>query len=145
MRIGFIGTGNMASAIMGGILSHNLAKPEEIYGADVFAPSREKVEKQFGIHTTDNNLEVVKNTDIVFLSVKPPYYQEVITQIASEICDEQIVITIAPGKTLSWLADQFGKQVKIVRLMPNTPAMVGTGMTATCPNEYITEKKRTPF
>ncbi|SFQ15712.1 pyrroline-5-carboxylate reductase [Lachnospiraceae bacterium XBB1006] len=142
MRIGFIGTGNMASAIMGGILSHGLAKPEEVYGADVFAPSREKVEKQFGIHTTDDNLEVVANTDIVFLSVKPQYYQDVIAQIAGEIRDEQIVITIAPGKTLSWLADQFGKKVKIVRLMPNTPAMVGAGMTAACPNEHITEEEK---
>ncbi len=51
------------------------------------------------------------------------------------------MITIAPGKTLSWLAEQFGKQVKIVRTMPNTPAMVGEGMTAACPNEYLTEEE----
>ncbi|MBE5906602.1 MAG: pyrroline-5-carboxylate reductase [Lachnospiraceae bacterium] len=142
MKIGFIGTGNMASAIMGGILSHGLSKPDEVYGADVFAPSREKVEKQFGIHTTENNLEVVKQTDVLFLSVKPQYYQEVIKQIASEIRNDQIVITIAPGKTLAWLREQFGKDVKIVRLMPNTPAMVGAGMTAATPNEFVTEEEK---
>ena len=142
MRIGFIGTGNMASAIMGGILSHGLAKPEEVIGADVFAPSREKVKKQFGIQTTDNNLEVVEKSDVVFLSVKPQFYQEVIGQIAGKVREEQIIITIAPGKTLSWLAEQFGKKVKIVRLMPNTPAMVGAGMTAATPNEYITEEEK---
>ena len=53
--------------------------------------------------------------------------------------DKQIIITIAPGKTLAWLAEQFGKDVKIVRTMPNTPAMVGEGMTAVCPNEHLTE------
>lgn len=51
------------------------------------------------------------------------------------------MITIAPGKTLSWLAEQFGKDVKIVRCMPNTPAMVGEGMTAACPNEHMTEEE----
>lgn len=142
MRIGFIGTGNMASAIMGGIISHGLAKADEVMGADVFAQSREKVEKQFGIKTTEDNLEVVRKSDIVFLSVKPQFYQEVISQIAGEVRDEQIIITIAPGKTLSWLSDQFGKKVKIVRLMPNTPAMVGAGMTAATPNEFITEEEK---
>ena len=66
---------------------------------------------------------------------------DVIAGIKDEVTDDQIVITIAPGKTLSWLADQFGRAVKIVRTMPNTPAMVGEGMTAACPNEHMTEEE----
>lgn len=54
--------------------------------------------------------------------------------------EDKIIITIAPGKTLSWLSEQFGKAVKIVRTMPNTPAMVGEGMTAACPNEHMTQE-----
>ena len=61
--------------------------------------------------------------------------------IRDRIKDNQIIITIAPGKTLSWLEEQFGKQVKIVRTMPNTPAMVGEGMTAACPNPYLNEEE----
>ena len=62
-------------------------------------------------------------------------------RLKGDIKDEQIIITIAPGKTLAWLAEKFGKDVKIVRTMPNTPAMVGAGMTAACPNEHITEEE----
>ena len=139
MKLGFIGTGNMASAIMGGVINNKVIPADEIIGADLFAPGRERVKKQFGIHVTDNNKEVAQNAEVIILSVKPQFYADVIQEIKDEIKDSQIIITIAPGKTLSWLEEQFGKQVKIVRTMPNTPAMVGEGMTAACPNPYLSE------
>ena len=130
MKLGFIGTGNMASAIMGGIIKNQIIPAEEIIGADLFAPGREKAKAQFGIHVTDSNKEVVEKADVIVLSVKPQFYADVIREIRDVIRAEQIVITIAPGKTLAWLTEQFGKDVKLVRTMPNTPAMVGEGMTA---------------
>ena len=141
MKLGFIGTGNMASAIMGGIISNNVVPADEIIGADLFAPGRERVQKQFGIHVTDSNIEVAQKAEVIILSVKPQFYADVIKEIAGEIKDSQIIITIAPGKTLAWLEEQFGKQVKIVRTMPNTPAMVGAGMTAASPNAYLSEEE----
>lgn len=141
MKLGFIGTGNMASAIMGGIIGKNIIPAEEIIGADLFAPGRERVKVQFGINVTDSNKEVVDNAEVIILSVKPQFYEDVINQIKGDIKENQIVITIAPGKTLAWLAEKFGKDVKIVRTMPNTPAMVGEGMTAMCPNEHLTEEE----
>lgn len=140
MKLGFIGTGNMASAIMGGVIGKGLFKPDEIIGADLFAPGRERAKEQYGIHVTADNKEVVKNAEVIILSVKPQFYADVIAGIRDDVTDDQIIITIAPGKTLSWLAEQFGKAVKIVRTMPNTPAMVGEGMTAACPNEHMTEE-----
>lgn len=140
MKLGFIGTGNMASAIMGGVIKNQIVAPEEIIGADLFAPGRERVQKQFGINVTASNKEVVEQAEVIILSVKPQFYANVISEIKDDIKDEQIIITIAPGKTLSWLSEQFGKAVKIVRTMPNTPAMVGEGMTAACPNEHMTEE-----
>ena len=95
----------------------------------------------FGINVTDSNKEVVDNAEVIILSVKPQFYEDVINQIKGDIKENQIVITIAPGKTLAWLAEKFGKDVKIVRTMPNTPAMVGEGMTAMCPNEHLTEEE----
>ena len=142
MKLGFIGTGNMASAIMGGIIRNEVIPAEEIIGADLFAPGRERVKSQFGIHVTDSNKEVAQKAEVIILSVKPQFYADVIQDIKDEIKDNQIIITIAPGKTLSWLEEQFGKQVKIVRTMPNTPAMVGEGMTAACPNAYVTEDEK---
>ena len=141
MKLGFIGTGNMASAIMGGIIKKAIIPAEEIIGADLFAPGRERVQKQFGIHVTDSNKEVVEKAEVIILSVKPQFYESVINEIKDDIKKDQIVITIAPGKTLAWLSEKFGKVVKLVRTMPNTPAMVGEGMTAACPNEHMTEEE----
>lgn len=140
MKLGFIGTGNMASAIMGGVIKNEIFAANEIIGADVFATGREKVKEQFGINVTADNKEVIEKSEVIILSVKPQFYASVINEIKDDIKEDQIVITIAPGKTLEWLAEQFGKDVKIVRTMPNTPAMVGEGMTAACPNEHITEE-----
>lgn len=139
MKLGFIGTGNMASAIMGGIIKNKIMPAEEIIGADLYAPGRDRVKEQFGICVTGDNKEVVEQADVIVLSVKPQFYEEVITEIRDMVRKDQIIITIAPGKTLAWLAERFGKKVKIVRTMPNTPALVGEGMTAMCPNEYMTE------
>ncbi len=139
MKLGFIGTGNMASAIMGGIIKNNVIPAEEIIGADLFAPGRERAQKEYGINVTADNKEVAQKAETIILSVKPQFYESVIADIKDVVTDKQIIITIAPGKTLAWLAEQFGKDVKIVRTMPNTPAMVGEGMTAVCPNEHLTE------
>ncbi len=141
MKLGFIGTGNMASAIMGGVIKNEIFAANEIIGADLFAPGREKAKAQFGINVTADNKEVVEKAEVIVLSVKPQFYESVITEIRDLLKDNQIIITIAPGKTLAWLAEKFGKDVKIVRTMPNTPAMVGAGMTAATPNEHITEEE----
>lgn len=143
MKLGFIGTGNMASAIMGGIIKNQIIPADEIIGADLSAPGRERVQKEYGIHVTGSNKEVVHNSEVIVLSVKPQFYEEVIQEIRDDVREDQIIVTIAPGKTLAWLMDQFGKEVKIVRTMPNTPALVGAGMTAACPNSYMTEEEIT--
>lgn len=144
MKLGFIGTGNMASAIMGGIIGKKMISAEEIIGADLLASGREKVKEQFGIQVTEKNQEVVEKAEVIILSVKPQFYEDVINQIKDCVKKEQIIITIAPGKTLAWLVEKFGKEVKIVRTMPNTPALVGEGMTAMCPNEHM-EKEETEY
>jgi pyrroline-5-carboxylate reductase len=141
MKLGFIGTGNMAGAIMGGIIKEGVFKAEEIIGSDIFAPGRERAKETYGINVTADNREVVEKAEVVILSVKPQYYASTIAGIKDLVKENQLIITIAPGKTLEWLEEQFGKKVKIIRTMPNTPAMVGAGMTAACPNEYVTEEE----
>ncbi len=141
MKLGFIGTGNMAGAIMGGIIKEGIFAPEEIIGADISKEGRDKVQAQYGIRVTADNEEVVRKAEIVFLSVKPQFYSFVIEQIKDVVGEGQLIVTIAPGKTLDWLKGQFGRSLKIIRTMPNTPAMVGEGMTAVCPNENVTEEE----
>lgn len=137
MKLGFIGTGNMAGAIMGGIISSGLIGPDEIIGSDTLQAGRERIQERYGIHVTPDNRQAAKEAEVLFLSVKPQFYPAVIEEIRETVTNEQLVITIAPGKTLAWLEEQFGKKVKIVRTMPNTPAMVGEGMTAVCPNSGV--------
>lgn len=140
MKLGFIGTGNMATAMMGGIIENHIASPEEIIGSDLSAAGRERVKEKYGIRVTDDNNEAVKNAEVIVLSVKPQFYADVIAGIREDVTDSHLIITIAPGKTLAWLEEQFGKPVKIVRTMPNTPAMVGEGMTGACKNAYVSDE-----
>ncbi|MBQ6384551.1 MAG: pyrroline-5-carboxylate reductase [Lachnospiraceae bacterium] len=136
MKIGFIGGGNMASAIMGGILREELVSRFDITVADL----EDRVSHKLGVAYTADNREVSGSADVLFLSVKPQIYPAVIAEIRDHLKEGQLIITIAPGKTLAWLREQFGRDLPIVRTMPNTPAMVGEGMTAACPNSFVTEE-----
>lgn len=142
MKLGFIGCGNMAKAIMGGIIRNGIVPAESIIASDVSAAALETAGKTLGVRTTLQNAEVAKQSETIFLAVKPQYYEEVIRGITDEVDEDRLVITIAPGKTLEWLESTFGKPVHIVRTMPNTPAMVGEGITAACPNKHVTGEER---
>lgn len=135
MKLGFIGFGNMASAIVRGILDAGIVKKEEITASDASEKARETA-AALGIHGTCDNREAAA-CDTVFLAVKPQFYQTVIAEIAPTVTKETLIITIAPGWTLEKLGSTFGKPVKLIRTMPNTPAMVGEGMTALCCGESV--------
>lgn len=140
MKIGFIGCGNMATAIIKGIIRKQIIDAENIIASAKTKATLDRVQKELGVKVSTDNLEVTENSDILVLAVKPQYYPEVIAQIKDVVRKEQIVISIAPGKTLDWLQEQFGGGVRLVRTMPNTPALVGEGMTGVCRNEYVTDE-----
>lgn len=127
---------------MGGIIRRGIIAPEEIIGSDISEAGRERARKEHGIQVTADNRRAAKESEVLILSVKPQFYAETIAEIRDCIREEQLIITIAPGKTLAWLEEQFQKPVKIVRTMPNTPALVGEGMTAACPNRYVTDEEK---
>ena len=137
-KVGFIGCGNMASAIIGGLKAHAGIDASEIIAADASEAAREKAKETLSICTTASNTEVSTQADVLFLSVKPQYYETVIAEIQPTLPAGQIIVTIAPGKTLAWLGERLG-DVKIVRTMPNTPALVGEGITGVCKNNLVTE------
>ncbi len=140
MKIGFIGCGNMATSIIKGIIRKQIIDAENIIASAKTKATLDRVQKELGVKVSTDNLEVTENSDILVLAVKPQYYPEVIVQIKDVVRKEQIVISIAPGKTLDWLQEQFGGSVRLVRTMPNTPALVGEGMTGACRNEYVTDE-----
>lgn len=138
-KLGFIGAGNMATAMMNGIVSGGIFAASDIIMSDVSAERLAFINDKYGVDTTSDNTEVAKNCGAIILAVKPQYYTQVITEIAPFVSHDQIIITIAPGQTLASLAERFGSDsLKIVRTMPNTPAMVGAGITAVTPNANVT-------
>ena len=140
MKIGFIGCGNMGSAMIGGILKKGVFAKEEIIVSNLTEEGSRRSREKLGVVTTMDNCEVVKNARIVILAVKPQFYEEVIREVKAFLTPEHIVIGIAPGKTLGWLEEKCEQPLKVVRLMPNTPAQVGEGMTGVCINERVTEE-----
>lgn len=142
MKIGFIGLGNMASAMIGGILKKELYSAEDIIGSDKSEDSVQKAAKIFGIHTTTDNLEVAQIADVLILAVKPQFFPEVIAEIKGAVREETLIISIAPGKTMEWIMEHFGRELKLVRCMPNTPALVGEGCTGFCCYKLVSEEEQ---
>lgn len=142
MKLGFIGCGNMAGAIIRGIIASGAVGPEEIIGADLSQAAREKVQAESGIRVTADNTEVVRSAETVFLTVKPQYLEDVIFGIREAADPAQLFVSISAGRSVSWIEERFGEYpVRLVRLMPNTPALVGEGMTAACSNSRVTAQE----
>ena len=134
MKIGFIGAGNMAGAIIGGMIEKKIYKSEEITASGKDANSLNHLHRKYGIQVTEDNEVVMATSDVVFLSVKPQILPAVIAQIAPLAKENQLFVSIAAGKTIDWIEQEFGKEIKLVRVMPNTPALVGEGCAGICAN-----------
>ncbi len=138
MKLGFIGCGNMATAILRGILKNRLLPPDEIIASALHQETLDRVAETYRIHTTLDNQEAAA-ADIIFLAVKPQFYEQVIKEIRDTVTENQLIVSIAPGKSIATITEWFGKNIKLIRTMPNTPAMVGEGVTAVCPAETVTK------
>lgn len=138
-KIGFIGSGNMGSAMIGGIVSSNLVASSNVIASAKTQATIDRLTEQFHIRGTLDNCEVVRQSDIIFLAVKPYLYEPVIKEIRDDVTENHIIVAIAAGQTLTNMEALFGKEIKLVRTMPNTPAMVLEAMSAVTPNEQMTQ------
>ncbi len=142
MRIGWIGLGNMATAMISGILQKKTAAPGDMMGYAPTLTSRERARQQSGIQTADSSAQVAAWADILFLAVKPGILAEVIGEIKGAVREDTVIVSIAAGKSLGYLADEFGGEGrKLIRCMPNTPAMVSAGCTGVCAAKAVTEEE----
>jgi len=139
--IGFIGCGNMAEAMIGGIVKSNLVSSEKVIASNPSDRSLNKVKEKYNIIVTNDNVEVAKASDILILAVKPHKYFEVIDEIKPFFKEGVVIVTIAAGITLEGMRGKLGDNAKVVRTMPNTPALVGEGMSALCANKNITKEE----
>ncbi|VFS59947.1 Pyrroline-5-carboxylate reductase [Raoultella planticola] len=140
-KIGFIGCGNMGKAILGGLIASGQVQPGQIW---VYTPSPDKVaalHDQYGINAAQSAQEVAQVADIIFGAVKPGIMIKVLSEVASSLNKDSLVISIAAGVTLDQLARALGHDRKIVRAMPNTPSLVNAGMTSVTPNALVTSEE----
>ncbi len=137
-KVGIIGAGKMGKAISIGLINSGLYSPKEIIMSDINIDAGREVEK-YEIKFTTNNIELVKNSSVIILAVKPDKISEVCKEIAEEVENTHIIISIAAGISIKILEDYFGGDSKIARVMPNTPALVQAGISAVSFNKKITE------
>lgn len=128
MKLGFIGGGVMAEAILAGVLRDNVASPIDITASDVIEARRSYLRTTYKVNTTADNLEAVRDADIAILAVKPQNLAEVAAGLRGKVGPKQAVLSIIAGAAIQTLARGLGHDV-IVRAMPNTPGQIGAGIT----------------
>lgn len=139
---GFIGCGNMAQAMIGGIVSSGLAQGADVMASNPSEPKLAAMAERYGIRTTHDNRAVAASADILVLAVKPHFYENVIEEIRVVVPHDTIVVMIAAGQSIAVNAERFGRPVKLVRVMPNTPALVGEAMSAVTFSDLLTSDDR---
>lgn len=138
-RIGFIGTGNIASAIIFGILNLDYIIPENIYVFDLDETKKNSF-LRLGLNTVSNSKELVESVDYVFLTIKPQVYQSVLAEI-KDVSFGKCFIDVAAGITIGFVKSILGEDATVIRVMPNTPLTVGCGSTALVKAENVTDEQ----
>jgi pyrroline-5-carboxylate reductase len=134
--IGFLGTGNMAEALIKGLLAAGVVEPKQILGSDPRPERCAELQKRYAIHTTTANADVVRAAEIVVLSVKPQILPKVLEEVAPHLKSSALVISIAAGVPVSAIEPRLPEGTRVVRTMPNTPALVGAGATAIAAGQH---------
>lgn len=139
-KIGFIGCGKMAGAIIKGVLTA-CCKPEvEIKGSEVNCEIAELAQNRLGIEVLTDNRLLTIDSDVIFIATKPNYVAQVLEEIKDEITPEKLVVSIAAGVSTEKIEKIIGQQCRVIRVMPNTPALVQEGMSGVCKGAYALEE-----
>lgn len=141
-KIGFIGAGNMARAMMTGIVESRLISPENIMASSRTQKTIDNIKKELNVNVTLDNQEVAKFSDYLILAVKPLQYEAILKEIKNFIKEDTIIIIIAAGICIECLKRSLGQNQTVVKAMPNAPAMVGQGMTALVFDDKISEEQK---
>jgi pyrroline-5-carboxylate reductase len=142
-KIGIIGIGNMGFAILKGLLK--TYEKEEIIFTDVNKERCAQISSEMGVAYGESNAQCTDQSKYVVLAVKPQYFDPVLSDIREEVTEDHVIISIAPGITTTQLKEKLGEKIRVVRAMPNTPALLGEGMTGVCYDEkdFSQEEKET--
>lgn len=130
MKLGFLGAGRMASALAKGFIHAGIATGDSILASDPYETARASIAKDAGIKTTPSNAEVLQSANVIVLAVKPDQVNAVLTEVRPHFTDKHLIISIAAGVTLARMEASLPAGARVVRVMPNTPALVGASASA---------------
>lgn len=143
MKIGFIGCGNMATAIIDAIVKNAGFSPNEIFCYDVYSPAMDKLKESYNVNICENEINVVECVDVVILAVKPNVLADVLQKINYALENfNPLLISIAAGKTIEFLRSNLTHNAKIIRVMPNINAVVGEAIVAYTANEEVNDSEK---
>jgi pyrroline-5-carboxylate reductase len=137
-KIGLLGTGNMATALIRGLLSSKTLRPDQIRGSDLRAEHLAQLEKEYGIKTHTSNSELLAWANVLVLAVKPQGIDRVLDQVAGELNSDTLVISIAAGVPIQAIEARLPDGIRVLRAMPNTAAMALAGATGIAPGSRAT-------
>lgn len=139
-QIGFIGGGNMTSAIIGGVVKNRTFPANQICVYDIHEEKRENLHRNLGVLPMDSACELVKMCSIVFLAVKPQSFPSMLTEIRPVIGKDKTLVSIAAGITSFSIVSALSCDCPVIRAMPNTPLTLGKGATAVCRTENVADE-----
>lgn len=138
--VGFIGGGNMAEALIQGLLGSKTLVPSDCWVCDIIEDRLSHLKKTYGVKAVQDTPQVIRSSRAVILAVKPQNIDKALSTLAPIWSPEKILISIAAGVPMSYLSGFFSKTPKIIRVMPNTPALVLSGISALSKNAVADEK-----
>ena len=140
-KICFIGGGAMATAMIAGLTKQELIKSENMAASDPYPAQLEKLAERYGVNTTPSNLKAVQDKDIIVLSIKPQTLGEVGAELRGHVPPNALVLSILAGATITKISQKL-HHFSVVRVMPNTPALVGKAMSVWTATEEVSEAQR---
>lgn len=141
-EFGIIGTGNMAEAMLKGLIQSSIYAPKQLVGFDISKPRLNVIKKKYKINTTSSLQDVIDFSKIILLSVKPQQMAEVLDSCKNHINAQQIFITIAAGLDSKFYYKHLGRNIRLVRVMPNTPALINQGVCAFFSNQKVVASQK---
>ena len=138
-RIGFIGCGKMASAIIGGVLASNYVPTSSILASEVSQETAKEKSEKLGIEVITDNIELVKHSDVIFVATTPNYVESVLNEIKDVVVSDKLIVSIAAGVTTNFIQNILPQNTRVVRVMPNTPALICEGMSGIAKGQNATD------
>ena len=142
-KLGFIGGGNMAEAMVNGLITASFIEARNILVSDPISERLEYMHSEYKVRTTSDNRELVQKSDILVIAVKPQSVKKILKNFADLVDGEKLIVSVAAGVPISLIEEildgKSEKKVPVVRTMPNTPALVQEGVTAICRSEHVTK------